>query len=941
MRDQIQFDPALKEILLRRTGDPLGEAAEKAAHEDEIPVVARLNDPQKPVNGLKIVSRLGEIVTGRVALDKIILVRQDDNVASLKASLTFRPHLAVSVPNIKATPDDLRPINASGLTGRGIIVGIIDWGLDFAHADFRHPDGRTRLLYLWDQRGGPGASSPEPYGYGREFTREQIDQALTTADPYAALDYDPAQMDRRAQGMHGTHVCAIAAGNGRAPDSSPGVAPEADIIFVHLRGDDTQPEDTLGDSVRLLEAVHYISQRAGDQQVVINLSLGRTGGSKLGLSPVERALDAIIAEQPGCVVVMSTGNYYDARLHASGRLETGTSFELVWQVPPRDDEYAEMEIWYDGGDAFSVVLVDPFGRVLGRAALGETQVIRHEDKVIASIYNRESDPNTKQNQINLFLWPQAVVGEWRVILHGDRVQDGRFHAWIERDQPPTQSRFSSSQADPRSTIGTICTGFKTISVGAYDARIPGDPLVSFSSSGPTPDNRSVPIISAPGASIIAAKSTTMDILGRRSSNEVTTKHGTSMAAPHVTGVVALLMQEAGPKKLTAERVRQLLVDTARPPQSLMPDAQFRYGAGMVDAAEAVLAVRKLLAEEAAVVEENSLIESGKDRLQIVIEGVEQSNIIGEKNGHKELVMNEPNLGKIELETSPAAVESSTVLSRMLVHFGDAELSRLTGSGTPAYESTQPLYEAPLRRIVRNSATEAERSTNFVLNTAYRLGVRVPQRAADGLFPSGAEIYDALLGISLNDIPGIENFQVVAWPEQQLSLEIRTGDLLLQENGRMSIISSPILTPGQESDSEGWHSNGVHVLEAGAEIHPLDGAAWRPLADQEGRILPDRLVLRIRESAVDMARLARLQELPDYRELWSLKDYPSETYSPQGGRTYTPSADPTFFRCAPTPPGVVSATQLPQTAADGAQVVETVLTRLGVSANDLRRFRRNG
>lgn len=583
----LQFDPALKQRLLVRTGDPLAE--EGAA--ETISVVARLVDPAVPVPGLEVVSRLGPVVTARLPLERVVEVRRHPNVASLKDSVTFGADLAVSVPDIGAAPALLARAGLGGLTGRGVAVGVADWGCDFAHANFRRADGRTRLLYLWDQRGGARASSPRPYGYGRELDAAAIDAALAAADPYAALGYDPALGDPGRRGTHGTHVLDIAAGNGRAAGSAPGVAPEADLIFVHLRGNDTAPEDTLGDSARLLEAVDYIIRRAGDRPVSINLSLGRTGGPKDGTTLVEQALDALLAERDGRAVCMSTGNYYDAALHSSGRLATGEATMMRWDVTPRDDEFAEMEIWYAGGDAFGVELLDPHNRRLGAAGPGETAIVRDDNGVIlASIFNRRHDPNNGENVINLFLWPDAAVGAWGVRLLGRSVEDGRFHAWIERGHPVTQSRFHHADADPLTTVGTICTGRLTIPVGAYDARAPDRPVVYFSSAGPSRDGRGVPLLSAPGAGIRAARSSSPDSLGYRAMDTTTVKSGSSMAAPHVTGVVALMFQAALPGRLAASRVRDILTATARrnPPHTAADE--LRYGAGRVDAVAALQAV---------------------------------------------------------------------------------------------------------------------------------------------------------------------------------------------------------------------------------------------------------------------------------------------------------------------------------------------------------------
>src|SRR5262249_27915016 len=198
-----------------------------------------------------------------------------------------------------------------------VYIGSVDWGFDFAHVNLRDARGRTRIARLWDQRAGAGVS---PFGYGREIDRDAIDCALTAADPYAALDYDPADADADGTGTHGTHVIDIAAGSGRAPGSQPGIAPDADLLLVHLRGSDTRPTATLGDSVRLLEGIRWIADRAGARPVVINCSLGQHGGPHDGTTLFEQAIEALLDEGPGRTMVMTVATYGTPGVHSSACL---------------------------------------------------------------------------------------------------------------------------------------------------------------------------------------------------------------------------------------------------------------------------------------------------------------------------------------------------------------------------------------------------------------------------------------------------------------------------------------------------------------------------------------------------------------------------------------------------------------------------------------------
>jgi hypothetical protein len=227
------LDPHLQDIILRvRAGQKIDATFGQALSDGTvmIDVLAELRDAKTPVPGLSISTAVGSIVTGIVKAEDLEKVRQDPNVVSLKRPGKIQPQLQFSVSEINASQEILGhalPHHPSPLRGTGIIVGVVDYGCDVQHNNFRHADGTTRLLSLWDQTGGQNGASPQPYKYGREFSAEQINASLLIGNPYAALQYEPES------GSHGTHVLDIAAGNGRAT-GRPGVAPEADLIFVQM-----------------------------------------------------------------------------------------------------------------------------------------------------------------------------------------------------------------------------------------------------------------------------------------------------------------------------------------------------------------------------------------------------------------------------------------------------------------------------------------------------------------------------------------------------------------------------------------------------------------------------------------------------------------------------------------------------------------------------------
>jgi outer membrane protein OmpA-like peptidoglycan-associated protein/subtilisin family serine protease len=497
---------------------------------------------------------------------------------------------AESLPARDAVATDQRRPEDLAMTGRGIVIGVVDWGFDFRHPDFRRPDGSTRILALWDQRGGKQASSPQPYGYGTLHTREAINKALGEKDPYAALQYHPADADTGI-GCHGTHVASIAAGTG-SEERPAGIAPEADLVFVHNAPWDGLESGKLGDSVTLLEAIDFIAHTAPGRPWVVNLSMGRHGEQHDGTTLIEQGLDAAVRAAAGRAICLSAGNYYNKRTHASGQLRPTQSRTLEWVVnEPHPSDYNQLEVWYSAQDKFEVTVHSPDGSIAAQARLGEKVKLLSAGKEIGNLYHRAQEPNTLDHHITVYLYKTAPAGEWTVTLNGTDVIHGNYHAWIEREVscPKCQSHFRAEDADPTSTTGTICNGRRTIAVGAYDAHDPAHRIGVFSSVGPTRDGRLKPDLSAPGVSVLAARSAQRE---HWEDTPLSTRmSGTSMAAPHVTGAVALAFQ-AAVRPLRIEETHNLLLGSARRAEGDNRDGD-RIGIGFLDIAGFVDAAGKV------------------------------------------------------------------------------------------------------------------------------------------------------------------------------------------------------------------------------------------------------------------------------------------------------------------------------------------------------------
>ncbi len=579
------LDPHLQRLVMRNRHG-IRKVPTSSTTAEEVAVIAKVLSAQrweelsevKP--GAVLPREAGanfEIVTGRIPVSRIESVRAQPFVLSLKAARRLRPVLDATVPDVEA---DQLPAGGSSGGGKGAVVGIVDFGGDFAHQNFRNANGTSRLLAIWDQNGSPRPDSP--FGFGRVFRTAEINAALGTPDPYTTLGYGPST---DPNGDHGTHVMDIAAGNGRGSGLR-GLAPAADIIFVHVAATDvpfsgSQAVGTsFGDSVQLLEALQFIFNEAGARPCVINVSLGTNGGPHDGFTLVETGIDRLIAQAPNHAVCIAASNSFSDGIHAQGRVPQGGSFDVTWRIGQGDVTGNELDLWYSGRDRFAVELIAPDGSSLVRVEPGQTRSLTNNGQLVVLLANRLNDPNNHDNNIGVFLEASLPGGDWTVRLHGVTVSDGSFHAWIERDDQG-QSSFAPPN-DNSMTIGSISCGKNTIVVGSYDAHKPSKPISFFSSSGPTRDGKQKPEVSAPGHNVMAARS--------RSGIGLTRKSGTSMASPAVTGTVALVLAQAlaKGKSLSISEIRSIMIKTARKnPPATSPAWDPRFGFGRISALAAV------------------------------------------------------------------------------------------------------------------------------------------------------------------------------------------------------------------------------------------------------------------------------------------------------------------------------------------------------------------
>lgn len=444
----------------------------------------------------------------------------------------------------------------SGLTGKGVLVAVIDSGIDYFHPDFRNPDGTTRIGLLADQ------------DRDRIYTREEINAALETGSRTSALALVPST----DPSGHGTAVAAIAAGNGREGNGVyRGVAYESELMVVKLG---TPLTDSFPRTTQLMKALDLVVRRAQDMNrpLAVNISFGNTYGSHDGTS----LLETFINDMSGIgrnVIVAGTGNEGTGAGHRAGSLVMGQEENAQLSIAPYETGMG-VQLWKSYVDQFSIRLVTPSGEIIGPidSRLGP-QELRYGGTQILIYYGKPSPFSRAQEVYFDFLPVRDYLdsGIWTFRLTPERIVTGRYDMWLpSRGILNPSTRFL--RPVPETTLTIPSTAANVISVGAYDDSYRA--YADFSGRGFTRQTGQVkPDLAAPGVDIVTAR--------RGGGYEAVT--GTSFAAPFVTGSAALLMQwgilQGNDPFLYGEKVKAYFTRGARhlPGYDVWPNERLGYG----------------------------------------------------------------------------------------------------------------------------------------------------------------------------------------------------------------------------------------------------------------------------------------------------------------------------------------------------------------------------
>ncbi len=418
------------------------------------------------------------------------------------------------------------------LTGRGVIICVIDTGIDYTNPAFRNPDGTSRILAIWDQTIQEG-SPPEGFQYGTEYTKEAIDRALEAEDAYSVVP-------SRDENGHGSMMAGVAAGSRVSGGLTyQGAAPDADIVVVRLK----ECKQYLRDFYMVPEkvpayqendimlAVQYADGFAVPFQkpVVICLGLGTSYGDHAGTAPLARYLD-LVAVKRSRAVVLPGGNEGNALHHYQGRLgdRNGDSISVEIRVEAGNDGFI-MELWGSIPDAYTVSVRSPGGETIPRIRLGVRESITYSfvyERTRVTIAGTLADPVSGEELILLRLQdPTPGIWTFQVSAVGD-IHNGVFHVWLPISQ------FLSAPAyflepSPYVTMTDPSFAKNAISVSTYDSDNNSFYINSGRGFSRTGDIK--PDLAAPGVNVST-------IRGKAS--------GSSLAAAITAGAAAQFLQWA-------------------------------------------------------------------------------------------------------------------------------------------------------------------------------------------------------------------------------------------------------------------------------------------------------------------------------------------------------------------------------------------------------------
>ena len=536
--------------------------------------------------------------------------RAATSLAVIVLSVLLPGASAMDMARVETRVDDA--VARFGVTGNGVLVAMMDRGIDWANNDFRNPDGTTRIKYIFDLTDNTGAADiNNPYGYGTIYTEDDINSALTGGTPLATRD---------AVG-HGTTSAGIACGNGRNSINARyrGIATNASLIVFKLVSDgapahDAQPaEAPFYDPTLTPVAIQFVQDKAGElgMPCVMVLNIGSQEGPTDGTSALCQTIDSAVGPgKPGLIFLTGSGDDGGTSNRAGGLIIQGDTNTL--QIQKSDSDPLVLNLWYGGSDSVQVGIQTPDNAYGPFPALTDNDgYFNYSDPEIAFYHygaNQNSYGSTNGRR-QIYLELDGPVGTYSVGLIGLSITNGHFDATLNPSQIWNSSVSNcflnevgpGSIWDGATAVYNICAGDYVIRTNYVDidgySEFSGGQgglgdLWQGSSVGPTFDGRFGVDVCLPGDSVFTTYAP--DSYWATFRNNLIQDNGgfygrasaVSAANPMLGGIVALLL-EMNPQ-LDAPSVKSILQRSARADSLTGAVPNPAWGYGKVNAYQALI-----------------------------------------------------------------------------------------------------------------------------------------------------------------------------------------------------------------------------------------------------------------------------------------------------------------------------------------------------------------
>lgn len=498
------------------------------------------------------------------------------------------------------------------LTGDGVVIAIIDRGIDYMNSDFIDSDGNTRLLYLYDMINQEGADDPDnPYGVGTIFNQSEIQASLDAGG-------NPLSMDRYG---HGIATTGIAAGNGSGTEDLifQGVAPNAKIIVVKITQDyfppfDDQPgQDGFYNPTYLPIALEFVADKVAELPSVTLVNLGSIGGPTDGTSTIARAMNDFVDQ--GHTLVCGVGDDGGADNHASTTISQDQTIEMI--IDKGEPGFLRFDLWYDESDRFEVSITRPDNSTEGPfQAPGSAN--DSDDHFLTGInyYHRGANVEfygATSDRRELMIDLSGASGEYKITLKGTSISgSGLFHATLNPATYHNSNSFINYVVEGNS-LNDFTAAENVISPSDYvvkndwvdmdgiDRQMTGQgaagELWIGSSWGPTNDGRLGIDFAACGEVLYASYSANTwyshfpHLLVEGGDYNYGIQNAVSAAAPLTTGVIALMLEKN--PELTPSQIKDILQQTSRSDSYTGSVPNNQWGYGKLDALAAIVKVDNL------------------------------------------------------------------------------------------------------------------------------------------------------------------------------------------------------------------------------------------------------------------------------------------------------------------------------------------------------------